>query len=202
MSNGINPLEAVTARTVTAAAGQQLNSADFNGVQDNIIAVSEALDLTRTIIPGARTSTINQADTPAPNTAGEVSVWVEALTDGTTVVALDDSVDWRDRFIIVQGGLIPEGLFANNRPGGALDNAFGGSISDPDALNYVFYSQAGQTGGNSTPGAKLTPTSYTDEWRLFARSTDGVLCMRKSANADADLGFIGKVTGSPVQNHY
>lgn len=200
--NGLADATAYTARTTTFIPLDQVTSAHLNAMQDGSVALNTAISATRAATLPHRTSTLNQADSPAPNLSGGLVVEVEALSAGTTVVVIDTSIDWRDRFVMTMGALLPYGLYLQLQPGGALDNTFDGSTAITDGINHYWYSEQGHTGTSANPGLELTPASYADKWRLFARSTDGALCMVKSANADAEVGFIGRVWAGPQQNHY
>ncbi|MCK6521849.1 hypothetical protein L6R49_10460 [Myxococcota bacterium] len=200
--NGLSDATAFTVRVKDWTAGVEIESANLNAIQDNAIALNTAISATRAATLPHRTCTYNQSDSPAPNLSGGCVVEVEVPTNGTTVVVVDSSIDWRDRYIMVWGGLLPAALFAQQRPGGALDDTFDGSMTATDTLNSVFYSEQGHNGTASNPGLELTPATFTDKWRLFARSSDGALCVVKNGTVDGEIGMVGRVWAGPQQNHY
>lgn len=197
---------AYPSRTSTAAPGNQLTSLLINSIQDGIIAVSNALKLLaeqiNQKIAETQTATGNQTDSPAADVGGAKTIWFEKSTNGTTEVVLDNSIDWRDRYIIVTIGQQP----ATSIPGGATDNNLS-ILLDSGAARKVFhlaYTEQGQNGTVGAPGVSDAAVLLggSDIVRVYARNTDGALCMRKSANADGDTFILGKVECSPVQNHY
>lgn len=199
------PYNSYPARTFTFAASNQVAAANLNDIQDGIVLVSENLDDLSGRLSG-ETATCNTTDAPAPDAIGGVTRWVEKSTNGVNVVVLDTSVDWRDRMVIVFGSKFAA---ADPLPGGADDDVAEWNFEDfpYGRVHGIFYTQAGQTGASAvgTLGIPfLYPTAGGVEFAIiFARDTDGALCMRKNAHAaDGDFYFIVKVDGSPVQNHY
>jgi len=193
------------ARVKTYVAGDQVASADLNAIQDGVIGGNTSMDLLVDELEAQgeenQTATENQADSPAPNVGGAKTVWVEKSTNGTTLVLLDDSVDWRDRICIITGFVVA----AASAPGGANDNVLEYNLEGGLAtIHAVIYTEAGQTGAAANPGFSASVPSMipTDTLRIFARDTDGALCMQKSANADGDSVVILEVRSSPAQNHY
>lgn len=195
-----------TARTTTYAAGSQVAAAALNAIQDGIIGSNTAIDLLVVELAAqgleCQTCTGNQADSPAPDVGGAKTIWVEKSTNGTTDVVLDNSVDWRDRYIICIGRPSASTFIA----GGANDNTLVDAMEDgtADAFHRIFYSRDGQTGSSDQEAMviDLTDAGYTDNIRVFARASDGFLCMKKDANANADVYVVGEFRASPVQNHY
>lgn len=186
------------ARTHDYSAGDQVTSNDLNDIQDGLVAVSDSVDELAADKMEVRTATANQADSPAPDRGGALAVWVEKSTNGTNVVVLDDFVDWRQRYIDAVGYYTSS---SGSIAGGGSDDAIAiDIITSSLAIHRFFYSEAGQTGGFGNPG--FTVDIGTEFVRVFARNTDGALCMRKDAHAaDPDVYVVLKVTASPDQNH-
>lgn len=193
----ITPPNDYPSRTHTWAAGDPVASADLNAIQDGLVALSDSVDELAADKAEARTCTGNQADSPAPDRGGAVEIWVEKATNGTTEVVLDTFVDWRQRYILVQCYTDSSG--GDEIAGGSLDGQIDKNLSLSDVGGRLFFSQDGHAGSTNTPGLYVTIT--TDVLRIYARSSDGALCMKKSANADPNLHVVGLIKGSPRQNH-
>lgn len=195
--------EVYETRTHDYSAGDQVASADLNAIQDGIIDLNTAVDSLVTQLNDnaaqASTATGNQSDSPAPDTGGACSVWVEMTTNDTTVVVIDDSVDWRDRYFFVRGTVASASA---DIAGGASDNAIAAAmdISSGDVVDGFFYSRDGQDGTASTECYEHT-VSAGNVLRFFARSTDGALCFRRGASG-SNYYFIGRIDASPAQNHH
>lgn len=202
--NGLSAPNAYPAVTRTFVPGDQVLSATLNAIQTGILNTSSGLDSLAGLVGAHRSSTRNQAESPAPTTSGGLMVWVEAVTSGTAVVVLDTSIDYRDRFIIVVGTTLPEPLFTLARPGGASDTGCDAQLSGTGSLFDFSYLEQGQAGGSSGPGIEVAGARLlgTDKLRIFARSADGALCMAKDGTTDAEIGTIFLVFVSPMQNHY
>lgn len=193
----IVPPEAYDTRTHTYVAGDQVTANDLNAVQDGVIAVSAEVDNIAAQKMEARTGSENQADSPAPTLGGAYMTWVEKVTNGTTIVVLDDFIDWRQRFVDVAGCYVSSSAYI---PGGGSDDLISYDLSSAGVIRFCF-TQDGHDGGlGYTPGMDID--LGTEHVRIFARSTDGALCMRKSAHAvDPDVNVVLRVIGSPQQNH-
>lgn len=192
----ITPPNDYPSRTHDYVAGDQVTSSDLNDIQDAIKALSDSVDELAAEKLESRTASENQSDSPAPELASGLSVWVEKSTNGTNVVVLDDFVDWRQRFVHVVGYYTS---LAGYIPGGANDDAIAYNLQTA-GIHRFFYSEAGQTGGFGNPGISID--IGTEFVRIFARNTDGALCMRKDAHAaDPDFYIVAKFEGSPDQNH-
>lgn len=199
------------ARTRTYAALNQILAADLNAIQDGIIAVGAAVATLVAEIEAeavsSSSSTANLSDSPAPDAGGEVAVWVEKKTNGTTPVTLDTSVDWRDRWLLLRGKFVTTDAAI---PGGASDN-----VGDDDTayslprywIDALVYTRDGQTGSSSSTeairlGNRGGAPVASDYVVIYAHSTTGALMMTKTATADADVWVVMRVTGSPQQNHH
>lgn len=195
----ITPPNDYPSRTHDYSAGDQVTSNDLNDIQDGLVALSDSVDGLAAEKLECRTATANQADSPAPDLASGLVVWVEKSTNGTNVVVLDTFADWRQRYVEASGYWTSA---AASIAGGASDDAIaidqlGGSSL---AIHRFFFTQDGQTGGFGNPG--VTIDIGTEFVRLFARDSDGALCMRKDAHAaDPDVYVVLRVWGSPDQNH-
>lgn len=200
--NGITEPDAYTSRTKTWAAGQQVASADLNTIQDGIIDVSEAVDDLAAETGVSRICSGNQGDSPAPTPDGGGVIWIEMTTNGTTDVVVDDSIDWRDRVIVAEGLLLGETPYSANMPGGANDDDTDYDLtgSGSGEIHRILYTEAGQDGTNNNPAVAVV--RQTDEVRLFARDTDGKLCLVKNGTSDSyETIFWGCVKFSPDQGH-
>ena len=214
------------ARTHSYIAGDQVNSSDLNAIQDGVIAVGAAHSTLEGRVTTAeddiddaevniasleehrdRRATGNAGDTPIPAAYSGGSVWFEKATDGAGVVMIDDSKDWRDKFIILTAHMTANTLL---HPGQANDDSIraivvNGNAVGAGSLHAIAYTEQGQTGGATLPGIYTQPNlvGWLGDYILFfARDTDGALCMTKVGSADPDIWFLGKVDYSPDQNHY
>jgi hypothetical protein len=196
----------LTARIFDFTAGGQVASNDLNNIQDAIIdgdaAVETLIDELEAQALECQTASGNQADSPAPDVGGAKTVWVEKTTNGTTVVVIDNSVDWRDRYLIIEGMFTSA---AASIAGGASDNAISQNLSDGGEgsstdMHAMFFSRNGQDGSSSNECYENT-ISGGNVIRFFARDTDGALCFKRTS-AGTDNWFIGEIRGSPAQNHY
>lgn len=199
---------AYPSRTNTFAPGNQVTSAALNGMQDGTIAVSTAVvDLATDLVeqaPESQTCTADQVSSPAPDVGGAKTVWMETVTNGTTEVVIDTSIDYRDRI----GMACLVGASSLTVPGGANDGTsaqwtYG---TTPGFIMQMFYTEQGQTGASNTPGfydsAHVFYSAGSDHVRIYARNTDGALCMKKDASADANIPILGFIHFGPNQNHY
>ena len=195
---------AYTAVTNTFAAGDQVPSATLNAIQAGIVDVSEALDdvvvAANATFGEQRSASANLTDSPAPDAGGAMEVWVERPTNSTTLVVLDASADWRDRYIIVKGTIAST---ANDIAGGSADNAITAELNGVGGtvLDFMWYSRDGQTGATASTECHEHTVSAGNVFRFFARSTDGALCMLRTT-AGTDLYVVASFRASPAQNHY
>lgn len=201
--NGLTDPAAYTARDTTYSPGSQVPSAMLNAHQDGIIDTSTAVDALAAKVSPIRTATTNQSDSPAPTTYGGVEVVVERSTNGTTAVVIDSSIDWRDRYVVVvfrveESDISTVGLV----PGGGSDDDISYQIDDAGATHGLFYTQEGQDGTVSTSCFQWVPATMTDAVRIFARDSDGALCIIKNGTANNEYMVAGFFRASPVQNHY
>jgi len=203
------------ARTQTFAPGDQVPSATLNSIQDGVVGCSDAIDdiEDNQLPPKAegKTATGNQSDSPAPDVNGEHSIWFEKSTNGTNIVVLDTGlhIDWRDRFITLMLGSTTSATYI---PGGANDDQMhqihvnGGGAIATGAVSGIHYTKSGTAIAAARPYFEWTPQLggwVSETVRIFARSSDGALCMRKDAHvADPDIYVYGRIVASPVQNHY
>lgn len=187
------------ARTLTFGANDPVPSAALNAIQDGIIAVSENLDELGAQLHSG-TATGESTDSPAADPHGGVAVWIERWTNGLNVVVLDTSADWRDRWVTVVG---VRSASAAVKPGGADDHTATWTLEDGATANWVgiFYTEAGTAGNDLLHYRTLTTDNGVEVGRLFARNTDGALCLRKNTHTGADFWVAARVEGSPVQNH-
>lgn len=201
--NGLADLTAYTARTNTWTAGDQVESADLNAIQDGVIDVSDAVDALAGQVAVSRTSTRNLGDSPQPAEDGGGDVWVEAESNGATIIVLDTSIDWRDRFVLVQGLCAITTAF--DFPGGASDDSIHADLTDTtstgDAINGFFYSQQGHSGVGTPTAYAIANISSGNTARVFVRD-DGVLALKVSPFASDNCRLMARVSFSPRQEHY
>lgn len=202
--NGLPSVQSVTARTKTWGAAQQVTSADLNNIQDDIIQASQDAQTANSRI-GGRTATVSLAHSPAPEAHGGATVWVEATTNGTTEVVLDDSMDWRHRNIIVEG--LIDADTATEYPGGANDNNMERDLgqADPTSVTQIHkwtYTEDGQaSGAAANPGIEHRINFVAEYLRIYADSATGALTMRKDAHASINYRVQLCIRASPYQNH-
>lgn len=218
--NGTLPeLGAGAGKLNTTVLGKAVGSADTNIPQVSTSKVAGKLDDTLlgvelgtvvgTDIPTVaqarhRTATINQGDSPDPDTYGGGTVWIEvSITDTTDAIEVDNSMDWRDRFIDVSGLLlIQPAIFL---PGGDNDAIIVGSAGpDLDTESGVIhgfeYTEQGSDG--STAPIMVFSIAGHDNIRIYADSTSGFLMCKKAAATGTVAQLMAKVAFSPDQGHY
>lgn len=155
-----------------------------------------------------RTATLNQGDSPAPDTYGGGAVWVEFRTTGTTEIVLDNSIDWRDRFIAINGYGI-EGATSALPPAAGDDGLSAHSNADAPTLDDVLtrniigflYTEAGGD-GSADPRMRIYHDGATTTGALYAKSADGNLAFKLLGSPTNEADMILKIDYSPVQNHY
>lgn len=202
MSDGFTVNSHMTERVVNASPGSQWRSADANGIQDKIIDLSTDLDEVRGSTCRNRMGTVNQTDSPAPDMDGGRSIWFyKESTATTSEVVLDNSMDWRDRLVDARIA------FCDRSTGADYEEASPGEASDafltrPWDEHRMFYSQQGQNGSASQPGIAPVFAGGADQCRIYARSTDGALCMKRNAATDGPYLVVGHVGASPQLNRY
>lgn len=204
--NGLVDLSVPSARVTTYAAGDPVFSADLNAIQDQILNVGNAANyLAGQVTPG-RSGSVNNSDSPAPTQFGALMIWVEAQTNGTTVVVLDneDGMDWRDRFVEVVGicDIVADVVF----PGESGDDAVEADLDDLStsgaAIHGMFYSKAGFAPASGTPtAAARKPISSGNTLCVFVRDADGALCMKMSPFSADNGRLIARISCSPRQGH-
>jgi len=200
------PTNPYSARSQTFVAGAQVASAVLNAIQDGIIAVG--VEMAARIIERVEgyTATGNKTDSPAPDSTGACTTWIEKSTNGTNEVVLDTYLDWRDRMVVFTGYCNTSSDYI---PGGAQDDdiqhkylADGAAAASASAVHYFAYTRDGGTG----PAVSWEPAVGgwgTEVVLIYARSGDGALCLKKVSHAaDPDIFVVGEVRCSPVQNHY
>ena len=155
-----------------------------------------------------RRGTYNDGDTPEADQYGGGIIWVDGyVPDNTTPIQLDNSIDWRDRWIIVTGFLDRISSAADRIPGGSSDQyLYGSLINDGADLSNLalatLFTRAGSTGANVYPFTYLY-VGGGDELYLWADDTDGSLKIGKNSASSGDLFAFGlQIQYSPEQNHY
>ncbi len=150
------------------------------------------------------TASNNLSDSPAPEKFGGGTIWVEGITNGTTEVILDDSVDLRDRFISITGYLSPTrsdpGFYL---PGGAgtgfssitVNNA--GTLQSSVSASYIAGFVYTGSGGTS----KYIITKDDGDDIIVYVNTSGNLCIVKSTDTSDQEAITFKTDYSPKQNH-
>lgn len=195
------PYDSYPARTKTYAPLDPVASAELNAIQDGVIATSDNLDVLAAITAANETASGNDSDSPAPDPGGGGTMWCEQRTNGTTVIVLDNSIDWRDRFVILTVYMIAD---ATAMPGGANDALFCRVDLKAASAAYheFFYSRDGKSTATTDASEAARMLLTADYVLVAARNTDGALVLYKDANADGDRSCIIRAEYSPVQNHY
>lgn len=153
-----------------------------------------------------RTATHNQGDSPDPDIYGGGTVWLEELTaNNTTPVIVDDSIDWRDRFITIQGKILESSL-SSDLPGGGDDDGITTGLEDGNEPVHLavgmFYSEAGNSGAGNDPGWRFRPDSGADYIYIWADDSDGKLKMGKASTSNGNQYAVTiKIDYSPDQGH-
>ncbi len=155
-------------------------------------------------ILGSRTATGNQGDIPAPDTYGGGPVWAEfEISAANPIKIIDSSIDWRDRFITINGVTISGS--STLRPGGAADAIIRGQ-NGPDIDNAekhfsaFFYSEQGSNGAG-TPRLELS-FAAADDITFYVDSSTGYLTAQRTESAGTTWQIMCKIDYSPIQNHY
>lgn len=182
-------------RVVTAVAGNQVASADYNEIEDRTL--------------GQLVGDSNNGFA-SPNCKGiDSRAWMPSggtLADATTV-KIDGSVDWRDR--LVWGWYVTAGGAAN-LPGGATDYDFRGGV----AAARFFHGYTGVGGYSNTAGAGTAVSngnppvaavggvrSYRVELNaafsvyLYASPADGSLSMYNASGGAINAAIVVLGTG-------
>lgn len=194
----LNPSGTVT-RTFVDDSDDMTNLITVKGPDSNIYG-------TRT----PRTATYNKADSPAPDHFGGGTVWVELRSSGTSGKILDESIDWRDRFIVVTGYAVEQAT--SRLPGQAGDNDLRAN-TDANAtsagnvlVNYFsgfLYTQQGCQGGIlDTEKLEIESENGTQFGDIFALDSDGSLRWDSLSAPTNNHDIILKVDYSPKQKHY
>lgn len=205
LDNGILEPDIYPARTNTWAAGDQVAAADLNAIQDGIITVSAGLDFVCQYIFYSRTCNSNgTSGLPNPERSGACEVWIEAETNGVTEIVLDDSIDWRDRHIFVEGWADEAGNLVF--PGEAGDDSVEADLSNVTApgvgIHAYFYSEQGSAGTFADPGAHAVISTGPTESLVISVNASGELVMRMSPWTSVEGRVVARVSCSPKQNHY
>jgi len=158
----------------------------------------------------SKTATKNLSDSPAPDATGGGIIWVELRTTGTTEIILDNSIDWRDRFIAINGWGVQLGT--SILPGQAGDNGIFayGNAQDPASLDLVLtrnvigflYTEQGGDGSALPYMLMNVEEQGANIGRLYAKSSNGNLAFKFAANPANEQDIILKIDYSPIQNHY
>lgn len=205
MADGLTPEGNFSDRVETAVAGNPITSNTMNEIQDRSIAVSAQADTIAAAMFLSKTATLNQSDSPAPDTMGGRLVWFEATTNGITEVVVDTAMDYRGRFALLAG---QRGADADHVPGGADDDQIWSILSPSGAPATHFFAFVFFQDGNSAPTSSPYPgvtfisiVGGTDYVVWYARPSDGALCIIKNAASDTDVTLMGALIVSPPQNH-
>jgi len=201
--NGLTAAPTYPTKTHNYSPGDQVASSDLNAIQDGVVLTSDQLFAAFGKVAPSRSSSKNLTDSPSPDVHGGGSIWIEAVTTGVTVVVLDNSIDWRDRHIIVAGVV---DLAANLAfPGDPADDTVSYDLNDVAApgvgIHGYFYSEAGYP-GTTTPTADANATvTGLERLRVYVRD-DGNLCMKMSPYTSNNGRIVAKIDFSPKQEHY
>ena len=162
----------------------------------------------------ARTASANLADTPAPDKFGGGCIWMEkGLINSAADYLIDDSMDWRDRFIDFSGYL--NSFTDGARPGFGSDHGIDAEMTDTQTapIGYqitmgFLYTQSGTTRadwGATSPEVLIKENSSGKEDGLviWADSTNGYLwCGKATTDYSDEYSVMLRIHYSPKQNHY
>lgn len=152
----------------------------------------------------SRTSDKNlSSDSVKANRFGGNTIWWEGVTNGTTEVIMDTTIDWRDRWITMQGWISTASATpASLRPGTGSNIWSAVSVNDSGAIE-TSESKKHVAGMLFTGAAEdyLTLKNGGDVIRIFADSSTGALTLVKGANASNQHAISLKIDYSPRQNH-
>lgn len=162
------------------------------------------------------TASENLSDSTAPDRYGGGTMWFWKVTNGTTVIKIDDTIDWRDRLITVQGYISPTDAtptgYLPNQPtmqDGSLTIDTDGNLDT--AHNYVsgcMYTFDGHATGASHSMSFRNDTGavggdvivlWVDDGTSFAA---GNLVMKESGDANDENALLVRVDFSPKLNFY
>jgi len=156
---------------------------------------------------GGRTATINQNDNPAPGTGGGGTIWSEIRVTDETEHILDNSIDWRDRFVSLTGAIRVDPV-SNILPGEENDQyLYGDTVND--SINCLFigfmYSRTGCAGAGlqQTPHMRYSFAPGYDYVYVWVDHNDGKLCCGKQTNTNGTIYTMAmKIEYSSDQGHY
>lgn len=201
--NGLVFAATYPSRTNTYSAGDQVQSAHLNDIQDKAVLTSDQVVTLSAYVGPSRTCTGNQSDSPSPKVIGGGTVWIEATSNAVTEVVLDTSIDWRDRFIVVTGAV--DVSTSMDLPGDASDDTTEYDINDTsspaEGIHWIFYSEQGTTYPTAPTASASAEVSGFDRLHVYVRD-DGALVMRMTPYTSAVGRIIAKVDFSPMQDHY
>ena len=183
---------------------------DSSGVLSNHLIIRESGGIVHDSL-APRTATANKSDSPAPDASGGGTVWAEFRTNGTTAVLIDNSVDYRDRFVSIQG--YAEEVATSRLPGQANDDqlmaykdctATSAGLVLQALAGGVFYTESGGDVTND-PVLRLYAEGQTQSYGIIvAHPTNGGLYYDHGSGTPPtnERDIILKIDYSPVQNHY
>lgn len=201
--DGFDAPAGFAARTRTYAAGSQVLSADLNSIQDKAIDVSGGLDGIAVKIHRVENSSGTRLLAHLPDQYGGHTVWVVATMIDSTEVVIDADFDWRDRIVESSLSLVHPTTSGDVMPGEADDAELRSGVELATSWGHSnFYSELGQDGSAASPGlqADLDSSGSSEYVRLYARDTDGALCVFKDGAGQPEYHIIGRVSCSPRLN--
>jgi len=166
--------------------------------------------------PGTSRSSSNNRDndTPQPDKYGGGSVWMEkGVANSLINYLIDDSIDWRDRFISFSGYLNSSN--DTTLPGGVTDYGIDASMVDTQfaPIGYqitqgFLYTQLGTTRagwGATSPETIIyeNVAGNEDGLVLWVDSSNGYLwCGKPMTSYANEYSVMLKIDYSPIQNHH
>lgn len=157
---------------------------------------------------GGRTATENIGDVPAPDEEGGATIWAETTLIGNPDInKLDDSIDWRDRLITVEGFIIQDAAPADYLAGGAKDYGIRGYTSDVagdmlggEYFSAMFFSGAGYDTSIAPAGTDHFVRVHNELIYFMVSSADGALYAQGFEGTNK-YALSLKITCSPDQGH-
>ena len=133
-------------------------------------------------------------------------MWFDGVTNGTTIVTLDSTIDWRDRHIHVVGFIKQNDPASNFIPGGANDDEISGYLEASalaiDISTASFYSEAGNASGSPTASPSGQIGDFGAEGIFIAADdTSGNLRLVKDAAVEDEYAYSILVMFSNDQGH-
>lgn len=163
-----SPLQ--VSRMVSYGPGSKLRAHDLNRIQEGMMP---------SILFGDGTKVVDTSGVDA----GGVRLWFSYTTATGVEDVIDDSIDWRNRFVVLY---IAEVSGTDIRPGQAADDEQG-LVHDVNPL--ALYTGPGNTSGGGTGEYRARSLPSNGSW-IYARDTDGALIARSISGTYYGHGYL------------